>query len=105
MKRVGRIVKLKPQMKERYIRLHADPWPEVTEAIHICGIRNFSIYVKGEILFSYFEYVGNAYEDDMKKLDELTAEWLKETDKCQEPVDPAETDGLWSTMDEIFYQE
>lgn len=105
MKRIGRIVKLKQEMKERYIQLHADPWPEVTRAIHDCGIRNFSIYLKGEILFSYFEYVGNAYEDDMKRLDELTAEWLRETDRCQEPAEQTEEGGLWSVMDEIFYQE
>lgn len=105
MKRIGRIVKLKPEMKERYIQLHADPWPEVTRAIHDCGIRNFSIYLKGEILFSYFEYVGNAYEDDMKRLDELTAEWLRETDRCQEPAEQTEEGGLWSVMNEIFYQE
>lgn len=105
MKRVGRIVKLKPQMKERYIKLHANPWPEVTKSINDCGIRNFSIYLKGELLFSYFEYIGDSYQEDMQKLDMLTAEWLRETDQCQEPVAGAREDELWSVMDEIFYQE
>lgn len=105
MKRIGRIVELKPEMKERYIQLHANPWPEVTKAIHDCGIRNFSIYIKGETLFSYFEYNGNNYAEDMKRLDTLTAEWLKETDSCQKPVSGAAEGELWSAMDEIFYQE
>lgn len=105
MKRIGRIVKLKPQMRRRYIELHANPWPEVTKAIRDCGIRNFSIYVKGDLLFSYFEYIGDAYQEDMQRLNLLTAGWLKETDQCQEPVAEAGADELWSVMEEIFYQE
>lgn len=105
MKRVGRIVKLKTEMKERYIKLHANPWAEVKEAIYHCGIRNFSIFIKGETLFSYFEYVGDNYAADMEKLDILTAKWLKETDSCQEPVKEAAKGELWSVMEEIFYQD
>lgn len=105
MKRIGRIVELKPEMKEKYIQLHANPWPEVTKAIHDCGIRNFSIYIKGDILFSYFEYIGDNYVEDMKRLNLLTSEWLKETDACQKPSLGAATGELWSLMDEIFYQE
>lgn len=105
MKRVGRVVKLKPEMKERYIELHANPWPEVKEAIHNSGIRNFSIFIKGEILFSYFEYIGDDYSKDMGALDLLTEKWLKETDSCQEPVKEAAVGELWSMMETVFYQE
>lgn len=105
MKRVGRIVKLKPGMKQKYIKLHANPWPEVTEAIHSCGLRNFSIYLDGNTLFSYFEYVGSDYQTDMERLDILTKEWLQETDRCQQPVRGAVKGRLWNQMEEIFYQE
>lgn len=105
MRRIGRIVKLKPEMRERYVELHANPWPEVTKAIRDCQIRNFSIYLKGEYLFSYFEYIGEDYSADMERLDNLTKGWLAETDRCQEPVAGAEEHELWSTMNEVFYQE
>lgn len=105
MKRIGRVVGIRPELKTRYLELHANPWPEVTRAIHACNIRNFSIYLKGETLFSYFEYIGQEYENDMRRLDELTEEWLKETDRCQIPVEDASPGELWSSMEEIFYQE
>ena len=104
MKRISRVVKVRPELKERYMELHANPWPEVTRAIHECGICNFSISIKGNILFSYFEYNGNDYENDMKKLDELTRDWLKETDRCQIPVAEAKEGEIWTVMKEIFYQ-
>lgn len=103
--RVGRIVKVKAQMKEKYLKLHANPWPEVTKAIHDCNIRNFSIYLKGDLLFSYFEYVGENYEKDMEILSKCTCHWLKETDDCQAPVAEAFDGELWSEMQEVFYQE
>ena len=105
MKRVGRIVKVKLEMKDRYIELHANPWSEVSKAIYACGIRNFSIFVKGEMLFSYFEYIGTDYEADMERLDHLTKDWLKETDACQTPVEDAADDELWCEMETIFYQQ
>lgn len=105
MKRCGRVVKVADGMLEKYKKLHANPWPEVTKAIHDCNIRNFSIYNKGDYLFSYFEYIGDAYEEDMKKLDQLTADWLKETDACQRPIECAAPGELWSVMEEIFYQK
>ena len=103
MKRVGRVVKVKPEMKEKYFYLHANPWPEVTKALSDCGLTNFSIFNKGDLLFSYFEYIGENYEEDMKRLDILTAEWLKETDACQTPIEDAEEGELWSVMEEKFY--
>lgn len=103
MKRVGRVVKVKEGMLERYKELHADPWPEVTTYIPECNIRNFCIYSFGQYLFSYFEYTGTDYEKDMKTLDEKTKDWLVETDRCQTPVEDAEEGDLWTVMEEVFH--
>jgi len=105
MKRYGRVVRVVKGMLERYLDLHANPWPEVTKAIHDCNLRNFSIYHREDLLFSYFEYIGEDYNADMKKLDELTADWLRETDACQEPMEFAAHGELWTVMEEVFYQE
>ena len=58
---------MKPEYLEKYKALHANPWPEVNEMIKKCNIQNYSIYYRGGYLFSYFEYVGDNYEEDMKK--------------------------------------
>ncbi len=105
MKRYGRVVKVKPEKLERYIELHKNPWPEVTAAIQEYNIRNFSIFHMRNLLFSYFEYIGDDFENDMEKLAVATAEWLTETDACQEPIEGAKQGDLWSIMDEVFYQQ
>jgi len=105
VKRSGRVIKVKPEKLEYYKKLHAEPWPEVIRAIRECNIRNFSIYLKDGYLFSYYEYVGNDYDVDMKKLSELTREWLKETDPCQEPVESAGKGEWWAEMEEVFHAD
>lgn len=104
MKRYGRIVLIKPECLEYYKKLHVAPWPEVTRAITQCQITNFSIFQKEEYLFSYFEYLGEDFEADMKKLGELTKEWLLETDKCQCAIPAAKAGDLWTIMEEVFFQ-
>jgi len=55
MKRIGRFGRLKPGATEEYVRLHKDFDPDVREALLKAGIRNFSIYIHGDELFSYLE--------------------------------------------------
>lgn len=103
MKRYGNVIKVKPERLDYYKQLHAKPWPEVIKAINECNVRNFSIYYKEGYLFSYYEYIGDDYTADMKKLSELTKEWLKETDPCQVPVETAKEGEWWSEMEEVFH--
>lgn len=105
MKRCGRVIKIKPEKLEYYKDLHAHPWPEVTAAIAACNIRNFSIYYHDGYLFSYYEYDGDDYDCDMKRLGELTQRWLEETDKCQQPLDTARPGEWWADMVELFHQD
>ena len=105
MKRVGQVIKVKPEYLEKYKALHANPWPEVNEMIKKCNIQNYSIYYRGGYLFSYFEYVGDNYEEDMKKMaaDPKTQEWWKETDPCQEPVEFAKPGEGWADTEEVYH--
>lgn len=88
MKRVGSIIGVRPEKLEEYKRLHANVWPGVLEMIKACNIRNYSIYYKDGMLYSYYEYVGDDYEADMKKMaaDPTTQEWWKLCNPCQDPV-------------------
>jgi L-rhamnose mutarotase len=58
MKRVGSVLKLKPECMESYKAYHAEVWPEVLAMIRECNIRNYSIFLKDNYLFAYFEYHG-----------------------------------------------
>jgi len=110
--RYGSVIGVKPEMLEIYKRLHAEPWPGVVNKIRECNIRNYSIYLKevehGKYyLFSYFEYVGNNFEEDMAKMaaDPVTREWWKNTDPCQIPVPTRGENDFWATMEEVFHSD
>jgi L-rhamnose mutarotase len=100
IRRFGQHAKLKPDMVEEYDRLHAAVWPDVLKMIGECNLENYSIYRDGEDLFSYFEYTGNDYEADMKKMeaDSITRSWWTHTHPCF-----LHSDVFYSDMIEIFH--
>ena len=68
MKRIGEMIRVKPEGKQAYIDWHANPLPGVNEMIKECNIQNYSIYSRGDYLFAYYEYVGDDFEADMAKM-------------------------------------
>lgn len=105
MKRIGQVIRLKPEMEEKYRQLHAAAWPEVLSKIEDCNIRNYSIFLRDGYLFAYMEYVGEDFAADMKKMaaDPMTQLWWKETDPCQMPVESAKDGEWWADMEEVFH--
>lgn len=107
MKRFGQIIKLKPHRIDEYKKLHAAVWSEVREVIAACNIRNYSIFLKDGLLFSYYEYIGSEYAMDMKKMaaSPITQKWWELCDPCQEPLETRDEGEWWANMEEVFYQE
>ncbi len=105
IQRYGTVIKVKPEMLVQYKQLHADPWPGVLKQISKANIRNYSIYLKDDYLFSYFEYVGDDFAADMAKMaqDSLTQEWWKLTDPCQVPLETRAEGEWWAGMEEVFH--
>lgn len=109
-KRYHAVTGLRPEKAEYYFKIHAATWPGVLKMIEAANIRNFSIAVReiqGKLyLFSYFEYVGDDFDADMKKVaeDPETQRWWKETDPCQLPLPDAAAKGMiWADAKEVFY--
>ncbi len=46
MQRIGQVIRLKPEMEEKYRELHANAWPEVLAKIADCNIRNYIIFIR-----------------------------------------------------------
>jgi L-rhamnose mutarotase len=107
MERYGSVIKLKPEKLVEYKALHNRVWPEVLKMIHECNIRNYSIYYKDDYLFSYFEYHGDDFAADMKKMadDPNTQAWWKVTDPCQEPLETRKEGEWWASMEEFFHMD
>ena len=101
----GQIGRLKPEKREEYIKLHGAVWPGVLKTIKECNIENYSIFIKDDLLFAYFEYTGTDYEADMKKMeaDETTQKWWKCTKPCFDKYSEASEEAFYEDMESIFY--
>ena len=110
MKRYGSVIQVKQEKLDEYVKLHSDVWPDVLKMIKDCGINNYSIYLRklpdGKYyLFSYFEYVGDDFDADMKKMaaDETTQKWWDVCKPCQEPLSNRAEGEWWANMEEVFH--
>jgi L-rhamnose mutarotase len=70
-------------------------------------MRNYSIFRYETWLFAYFEYVGDDFAADMKKMaeDPKTREWWTYTDPMQEPLAERAPGEWWATMKEVFHTD
>ena len=107
MKRIGQIIGIKNEKLEYYKYLHQNIWPEISAAIHECNIKNYSVFLKDNLLFAFYEYVGIDYDADMKKLtlNPEVQRWWKETDPCQQPLENRQAGEWWANMEEVFHQD
>lgn len=39
---------LKPEKVEEYVKLHAEPWPELVQLMTECNLHNYSISIRGD---------------------------------------------------------
>lgn len=107
MKRYGMIIQVKPHKVEEYKKLHSEVWPEVLAILSKYHVKNYSIFLKDNLLFGYLEYHGQDYAADMQKLadEDVTQRWWKLTAPCQEPISTREPNEWWSLMQEVFHME
>lgn len=109
VKRIGMVIKIKPEKIEEYKALHSDSHQGVRHLLQKYNMRNFSIYMKqledgNYYEFAYYEYTGTDYDGDMAKLakEPENIEWLSKCDAMQIPLFDEKS---WLIMDEIFYNK
>ena len=103
--RYGMTIRLRPDKRDEYLALHAAVWPEVEAAMLANNVRNFSIFLHGDVLFGYYEYTGSDHDADEARIaaDPTTRRWWTLTDPCQERL-PGTPDGhQWAPMTEVWH--
>lgn len=105
MLRVGMVCRMVPEKREEYLALHRTVWPGVEQTLREGNIRNFTIFVRGDVLFGYYEYVGDdlAADDAKMAADPVTQEWWALTAPCQVPFDDAGSEPNWQIMTEAWH--
>ena len=107
VRRFGMAARLVPEKREEYLRLHSDVWPQVEATITECGIRNFTIFVLGDVIFGYYEYVGDDFEADQARMaeDATMQRWWALTAPCQLPFTDNSGSPNWQVLDEVSHQD
>lgn len=100
------VVGVRPEKRDEYLRLHRSVWPGVEQKLLECNVRNYSIFIFGDVLFAYYEYIGDDHEADMRRIaaDRVSQEWWTHTDPCQIRIAEERVPGaLWQPIDEVWH--
>lgn len=110
MQRRGQVIGLQPGALAEYRRLHTDAethWPEVVAAVRAAGIRNYTIYEHGGLLFASFEYHGADYAADMAALaanPHVQAYWQL-VSPLQAPLAGRQPGEHWAAMEAVYHAD
>ena len=109
VKRVGMVIRLKEDMIEEYKQLHQDDNEGVRDLLTKYNLKNFNIFLHklddgNYYEFGYYEYHGNNFEEDMKKLaaEPRNQAWLEICDPMQIPLEGNEG---WAEMERVYFNE
>jgi len=107
LQRHGSLIRIQADAIQRYKAYHERVWPEVLDIIRECNIRNYSIYLKDDCLFGYYEYHGTDYQADMAKMaaDPRMQEWWSIMMPMQRPLDSRSEGEWWAAMEEVFHTD
>lgn len=107
---IGQIGRIKRECIEEYCRLHevdiyTDQWKGIRELIAECNIRNYNIFIEDDVVFGYFEYVGEDIDADMQKMadNELNKQWWAHTRPCFTKYAADSAEAFYSDMKQIFH--
>ena len=110
MRRMGQLIGIRPEGLPAYRALHTDVdihWPEVAAASRASHIRNYTIFLFGDLLFASFEYHGEDYEADMARLaanPAVQAYW-RQVIPLQTPLPSRQPGEHWAAMEELYHAD
>jgi L-rhamnose mutarotase len=90
MEKYAWMAKIKPGMKDEYVRRHDEIWPELVELLKTAGIYNYTIWTDGTTLFGYYECEkGIEYATKTQAQSPIVDKWNEYmTDVMEMPLDP-----------------
>ena len=107
MSRHGFVLQIRPDRIDEYKRYHAAVWPEILAALNAASLTNYSIFLKDDLLFGYWEYTGppdeyNARLEGLAQAPRMR-DWWNIMEKIQVPLDTRSPGEWWAEMEEVFH--
>jgi L-rhamnose mutarotase len=105
MKRIGFMLKVKPERLEEYKRHHAEVWPDMLAALREAGWHNYSLFVRDDgLLFGYFETPESLQAAQAAMATrEVNTRWQEFMAPFFELPDNARPDTMFGELIEIFH--
>jgi L-rhamnose mutarotase len=105
MKRIGFVLKVKPDLIEEYKEHHRKVWPEMLAALSAAGWHNYSLFMRDDgLLFGYFETPDSlqAAQAAMEKTD-VNTQWQTVMAPYFELPPNARPDQMLVELEEVFH--
>jgi L-rhamnose mutarotase len=105
MKRVGFILKVRPDMMEEYKLRHRAVWPEMQDALRRTGWHNYSLFMREDgTLFGYVEVDESfvAAQSAMER-EEVNQRWQTYMDGFFEKTPGLRADQTMLELEEVFH--
>lgn len=107
MKRIGFLLKVKPDMIPEYKARHQDIWPEMQAALSRQGWHNYSLFMRPDgLLFGYFETPESlqAAQGGMAH-EAINAQWQADMAPFFEGLGGAHADQMMVELEPVFFLE
>ncbi|MDN7122422.1 L-rhamnose mutarotase [Nocardioides sp. ChNu-153] len=107
MQRVCFQLQVKPDRLAEYRERHAAVWPDMLEALHASGWRNYSLFVRPDGLLVGYVEVTTTIEDAQAAMaaTEVNARWQAEMGEFFVDLDGAAPDTGFLQLEEVFHLE
>lgn len=105
MKRIGFLLKVKPDMVAEYKRHHEAVWPEMLDALRRTGWHNYSLFLRDDgLLFGYVE-VAESFQASLDGMarEEVNARWQAFMAPYFEGLGGAQADESMQELVEVFH--
>lgn len=105
MKRIGFLLKVKPDKLDEYKKHHEAVWPEMLDALSRHGWHNYSLFMRDDgTLFGYFE-TPNDFQSALDGMagEEINAKWQAFMAPYFESPDGALADQMMVELEEVFH--
>ena len=103
MQRVAFQLRIRAGMEAEYDETHRHVWPELLRELESFGVRDYSIFRRGQELFLYLRVADK--DRLMRQLDasEINRQWQEKMKPIFEPVPSLEPGESLAFMEEVFF--
>jgi L-rhamnose mutarotase len=105
LERVAFQLRIRSDKATEYDEAHRHVWPELLEKLRDVGIRNYSIFRRGQQLFLYMQVADFQAAQAQLRDDPVNLRWQAKMAELFEPVPGIQPDEEFFMMEEVFFME